>query len=87
MSDSEFKWKWCSLCEATYIECPGCGLNTCSAGENCDRCSEAYDYMKANKSPVGDELEKLKIDARKRQEEWRRGNVGKYEVLNDIFGD
>ena len=42
------------------VLCPECGLNTCSAGENCNRCKEAYEYMYSHDAPVGAELQQLK---------------------------
>ena len=47
----KFRWRWCTLCHAYYIECPKCGNNCCNGtygeydGQQCDICELAYQYQ------------------------------------------
>ena len=61
-------------------------MNTCSAGENCERCCEAYEFWYANKPPVGEDLEQLKNEAREQAEKWRAENPEEAEAIDGIFG-
>lgn len=38
-------WQYCNHCERAIVICGGCGNNTCSGGENCKHCSDAYKLM------------------------------------------
>jgi len=63
-----YKWKWCNVCQTTYVSCLQCGLNVCGGGSRCDKCEEAYEYWQSHEPPEGEELEKLKRAERQEYE-------------------
>lgn len=85
--ETVYEWAWCGLCEVAMIRCPGCGLNTCSAGEDCEQCKGAYDYWYSHEPPTGEELQLLKDKAEREHKEWCARNPEKAKILKGIFGD